>query len=157
MGGFAQSVTAGQVFLDNMLPSGAPAYTVAAVIKTRSDISTYKFVFKDWNSKNQVRAASVAAWEVAGPTTAGNAVGTVKALADTVYHVALTWDGSTAALYVDGTLAGARADAGPVGSSAALAFGATTGDNAAVSGVIVDTTKALTAAQVKALSDAVIR
>ena len=154
IGGFAQSMTAGSLFLDNMLPAGAPAYTVAVVWKAPADISTYKETFGDWSGKNRVRAASVASWWVEGPTS-GGPVGTAKAVASTVYHVALTWDGSTASLYVDGTLVGSRADAGPVATSAAFAFRSEF--SLGLSGAILDTTKALTAAQVKQLSDAVVR
>lgn len=155
--GFTQSITGGSVQLNNYLPAGIPAYTIGAVVKTRPDISTFKHVIGDWNSKNAVKAASVVPWDVAGPTTASAAIGTAKAAPDTVYHVVLTWDGTALALYVDGALVGTRADAGPVATSAALQFGAGNLSNAAVSGAIVDTTKALTAAQVKQLSDAVAR
>lgn len=154
IGGFAQSMTAGTLFLDNMLPAGASAYTAAVVWKSPADIATYKTMFGDWSNKNKVQASSAVSWWVDGPTS-GGAVGTAKAVASTVYHVALTWDGSTASLYVDGNLVGSRADAGPVATSAAFAFRSE--HSLGLSGAILDTTKALTAAQVKQLSDAVVR
>ena len=154
IGGFTQSLTGGIMFLDNMPPTGAPAYTVAAVWKTPAAFSTYTNPFRDWVGKNGVKAASVAPWAVDGPTTGGT-VGTAKAATSTVYHVALTWDGSTLSLYVDGTLIGSRADAGPVASSAAFAFFG--GNSLGLCGALLDFTKALTAAQVKQLSEAVTR
>ncbi|WP_140917619.1 LamG-like jellyroll fold domain-containing protein [Mycobacterium tuberculosis] len=154
IGGFSKSLTGGTMFLDGYLPTGTPAYTIATIWKTPNDFSAYKRPFKDWEYKNTVRAASVAAWDATGPTSSGP-LGTAKPTANTTYHIALTWDGASLSLYVDGVLMGTRADAGPVSSSAALAFEGAEG--LGQSGVVVDTTKALTATQIKALSDAVIR
>ena len=154
VGGFAQSANAGTIFLDNMLPAGAPAYTLAAIWKTPEDISAYKSPFADWSTKNRVQAASIVPWRADGPITGGN-MGGAKAVGSTLYHVALTWDGSTLSLYVDGVLQGTMADAGPVATSAAMAF--TAGQSSGLSGIIMDATKALTAAQVKTLANAVAR
>lgn len=154
VGGFAQSMTGGTLWLDGIPTANTPAYTVAIVTKSLPDLATFKNMFRDWNDKNRLQIASTAGANVGGPTTSG-ILGTWKPSTSTLYHIAMTWDGTTVSVYVDGTLIGTRADAGPVAAATTYYFEAAF--HAGLSGVVVDMKKALTAAQIKALSDAVAR
>lgn len=154
VGGFPRSITTAggsSLFLEGLPPAGTTAYTYASII--RLEDTSGGNIFSDFAGKNQARLNPGLVWTGWGPTASlgGWASGL---LAGDTHHVALTWDGALVRLYVDGVVVKEVADTGPHNGAPALkvsegAF--------STNGVIIDHTYALTASEVQALSDAVVR
>lgn len=155
IGGFNQSITAGSIRMDSYLPTGTTAYTIATVAQSRTEAGMT--AFRDWNNK-QLAMTTNGVWRAQGPTGSANAATSApKPSASTVYHIALTWDGATCIMYADGVEVVRYADAGPVTQAHVLLTEAGASATQATTSLLVDTKKALTAAQIKALSDSVVR
>ena len=147
--GYDKAQTDGLAAFSNHIPTGTPAYTAAVALR----VSKSAPVIADWSSKNRVAASTTGPWTLTGPT-AGPVTGGNAAVVGNVYHVAITWDGAVSKLYVDGVQVASVADPGPVTQAAFMTFQAAAGP---INGVVYDTSRALTAAQIKQLSDAVTR
>ena len=147
--GYDKALTADLVKFTNHIPTGTTAYTAAVALR----VSKSAPVISDWSNKNRVHASTTGPWTLTGPT-AGPVTGGNAAVVGNVYHVAITWDGAVSKLYVDGIQVASVADPGPVTQSPFMTFQAGAGP---INGVVYDTSRALTAAQIKQLSDAVTR
>ena len=153
VGGFPRSIntSSSSLFLSGLPPAGTTAYTYASIIRLES--TTGGNIFSDFAGKNQARLAPGLVWTGWGPTASLGALASGLQVGD-AHHVALTWDGALVRLYVDGVVVKEVADTGPLVGAPALkvsegAF--------STNGVIIDHTYALTASEVQALSDAVVR
>ena len=156
MGGFSSTISTGNVWIDNYVAAGAPAFTTA-VIWRYTDASTANAYKGAVNSAMAtVNGAINNPWQLQYHPSKSLTVPTSSLPALTVgqtYHVAYTWDGATSKLYVDGVLRHSIANAEP----AVAVANVPARPSGEVNGFILDATKALTAEQIKTLSDAVTR
>lgn len=125
-------------------PVGVSAYTLAGVIKGAGDITA------DWNSKTKLGIiAATSVPQAISPTT--NLAGSPLDLSRP-HHLAATWDGTMHRLFVDGVEVASKAETTAPATSAAQAI---LGNGTTAAGVIIDYTRAFSAAEIKKLAEAV--
>ena len=157
--GFPGALTSGGAML-NPYPTVAPtAYTAASVFRF-ADAEAAKTFKPGVLGMNGARldGASVVAWRLtthSGKIANATGAGATPLEVGRIYHCAVTWDGTTVRGYLDGVEVASVADAAPVPTSGAFINNSmSVGGSRA--GLVIDT-KCATPAQVKALSDAVVR
>ena len=132
---------------DSTVPT---AFTIAVAVNFQGTSPGFGLT-RDWAQAKRTDFSPAPATVAAGNAT----------LTPGVHHVAYTWDGATKRVYVDGAEVSSVAMTAWPTTSALVLFepmaGSTNRTTSTFAGLVIDRARAMTAAQIKTLSDAVTR